>query len=134
MNGIVAEPYSWPASAFIFIEYVGPGYLKNGKLAFEKISFISSCGGFLIDRKTLLSAAHCFSSRIPIKHETYDVYPGEINGSMVNVFVGVHDISYILLKYYKGAESFESEDDWPKPLKVKEIITVTIYFFLLVFA
>lgn len=63
VGGKDARPNSWPAMAFLKINVNGGYYM---------------CGGTLIDRKTVLTAAHCLTK-----------------DSTVSVYLGLHDIKDI---------------------------------------
>ena len=94
-GGIQANPYSWPAQVYIqeTINYkiqIGKNfYNRNQK---------SSCGGTLLNRYTVLGAAHCISDKLKIDIDDDSVQfnlPNKDISVEYTVYVGAHDTSFI---------------------------------------
>lgn len=100
VGGTEAVPHSWPSLALIFFNYTFD-FDYMGKSNKKTVS--STCGGTLIDRSRIITAAHCFvkdasfsfnGTNIPITvrpniyHPTYT--------SMYTVYLGLHNLSSVL--------------------------------------
>lgn len=102
VGGIVANPYSWPAIGLLQFGYEKKYF--NSKNRLRTATLYSICSVFLIDKKTLLTAAHCINTDtsfnfydeddgIAYKIEiTYDSnYPNF--ESLYTVFLGIHNLT-----------------------------------------
>ena len=89
VGGKEAIPYSWPSMVRFFMYY-----------EFDDQEPIGFCGGTLIDKETIISAAHCFPRPPPTSNITIE--------SIVRVKIGIHSLS-------------EGE-----PLEVKSVLIVSI--------
>lgn len=95
----MAAPHSWPASAYIRINYK-----KDIQIGMEQFTetFSFACGGTLINRRTVLTAGHCIQSEVEFEYQgmTYKtpVVPNKYYptlSSMYKVYLGFQDISKI---------------------------------------
>lgn len=109
-------PYSWPSTALIYFTY----------RTSDSISVSYICGGSLIDRLTILTAAHCIIKTIYLQNREIKVVPNEYYPtieSMYKVYLGVHDKTMI---------NFVQNIQPAIEVKVKQVIIVIYKIILLV--
>lgn len=84
VGGSNAEASSWPSIVLIYFSYK----TSNGQTT------SSLCGGSLIDKETVLTAAHCFPKTVTISGVEYNVITNSFYttyASMYTVYLGVYD-------------------------------------------
>ena len=87
VGGVEAVPNSWPSMAFVQFSY---------KFVYNSVtrSYSIRCGGSIINRDSVLTAAHCFISTIELNDGTkIRVVPNSFFPtiqSMYKVYVGFH--------------------------------------------
>jgi secreted trypsin-like serine protease len=95
VGGVQAIPYSWPAQVYIrqTIYYkiqIGSDIFNRSK------SF--TCGGTIINKNTILGAAHCIANELKIEIDSETVLfnlPNDDISVEYSVYVGAFNISFI---------------------------------------
>lgn len=99
-RGKRARPNQWPYLVYIVLKYKEPSTKRrDGTFSYHKI-FETSCGATLIDRQTLLTAAHCFPQEFEYfdeKNSRWYQYRTSINSivSSYSVYLGIHSLKDI---------------------------------------
>jgi secreted trypsin-like serine protease len=91
VGGKPANEYSWPAQVLIIQNYK---YNRNN----QTFTIAFQCGGTLIDRFTVISAAHCIVNEIQLSFfEKMQIVPNEYYPtyeSMFTIYAGIYNISF----------------------------------------
>ena len=100
VGGSRATAGSWPSLAYIKWNYKASYFFETGD--YLTYAFSASCGGTLIDRQTILTAAHCIPTTVDFTYAdtTYTLlvttnpyYPTV--ASMFSVYLGVQSLTGI---------------------------------------
>ncbi len=128
VGGITARSNSWPSIAYIRFKYRNNFYLREHN-RYISYSFDSMCGGVLIDKTTVLSAAHCVTKTVSFSYglNTY-TFPVTTNSeyptlsSMYTIYLGLQDSSVLDLPNIYPAIR----------MTVRKVTAVCIFFFYII--
>ena len=101
VGGMTAVANSWPSIAYVKFNYKASFRTPQGTML--TYTFSSSCGGTLIDRKRILTAAHCIPSTVIYTYNGLD-YEANVTPnsnyptleSMFTIYLGLQDKSKIV--------------------------------------
>lgn len=127
IGGFEANRHSWPSMVLIIFNYTYTFSAPN-QISQIKVSF-GYCGASLIDRYTILTAAHCLSTRLTVEYNSKNyALPIEKNQfhdsleSVYWVYFGVHNITEALLSQDNSIKRPVS-----KLIIVKSLIMIIIF-------
>lgn len=123
VGGEEALPHSWPSSAYIVFSYESHVKVLDEVVHIER-HFI--CSGTLINRNTVLTAAHCIVKEIEFTYESahysLTVTPNMFYPtfeSMISVYLGVHYSEFIISN---GVTAPAVKADVSKIIRVKKVL------------
>jgi hypothetical protein len=104
VGGVLALPNSWPAHVALTINYKANNVYLNTTPVNLTVRYM--CGGTLINPYTILTAGHCMLDKSFIYEYNNQSYLVDLTlnefyptfESMVSVFIGFSDISFIMNK------------------------------------
>jgi secreted trypsin-like serine protease len=108
VGGVTAVANSWPSTAYVLFSYGDNVYLPEyGRTVFISRNYV--CGGTLIDKTTIVTAAHCIYTSISftygITNYKLQVKPNSFYptiASMYKVYLGLQDASSISSRQLKS--------------------------------
>ena len=104
IGGSTAVAHSWPSIAFVVFFFEGIFFLRDYNLYVTK-KFYSVCGGTLIDRRTILIAAHCIVEEVEFTYKNITYFRKVYTNSDYPTFASMYTV-------YLGLQDFS--DDWYK--------------------
>ena len=121
VGGIPAIPSSWPAQTLLTIKISGVYYIPS--LGNYNVKQSYQCGGTLIDRATVLTAAHCIidTIEVTIGSRTYKINVlNPFDPTQYTVYVGLNSIAFLNTGYTPPAPGVK--------IAVKSVIRVNHKF------
>lgn len=94
VGGIVATQGSWPAQVFIVQRISGTYKIPPTTGSLQTIDLTYMCGGTLLNRYTILTAAHCINTEFDwqVRGVTYTIkVPDPFDVNQYSVYLGAHD-------------------------------------------
>ena len=106
VGGSIAEEHSWPAHTLVRQDYIGSWILGD---VYVTLKFYFSCGGTLINRHTILSAAHCKSTQYFYKYDSNVYVLNIIPNDMYPTFESMFCVHLGLQNLSIGIQNFKVE-------------------------
>jgi secreted trypsin-like serine protease len=110
VGGIPAVPNSWPAQILLIVDksIISPG-------------LYGKCGGTIVDRYTVVTAAHCLIQPTEIYNGRTYTIANPLNPTAYKVYAGAHNIDFT--NYYNADPTAPTIR-----LQVKKVIQVILYY------
>lgn len=98
VGGVNAVANSWPSIAFVQFKYKAKVYVDG--IGYLQVEETANCGGNLVDRETVVTAAHCIPTQFNVTYsgkwfwvyvQTNSYYPSY--ASMLSITLGGQDRS-----------------------------------------
>lgn len=96
VGGVIAVPNSWPSAVLVIFTFKAVVQIPSG--VYVNLNQAYTCGGTLVDRNTVLTAAHCIQDEVEFTYngQTYttSVTPNSYFSTieaMFKVYLGVHN-------------------------------------------